>query len=144
MGNVKRTGVSEINQILDRENGIIRVNKTQTEQERLVEAGLRAASGETPVAEGEDKGWLFIGGVNFGQPLYVKDENGVPFLKVTVEAMPGLPSEYLSRVLPALLKRDQNGGVLRLTLRFDDDSMNYSNQPSEEQMSWLMPYLRKK
>jgi hypothetical protein len=113
----------------------------ERQQHAFVDAVSRALSGETPVTEGEDKGWLFIGGVNFSQPLYVKDGSGMPLFRVTVEAMPNLPAEYLSRVLPALLKRSPDGSVLRLTLRFDDDSLAYSNQPSEEQIAWWMRYM---
>jgi hypothetical protein len=134
---------------IDAGNGIIRVgDELLTERDRkrqnMVESATQALSGETPITQGEDAGWLFIGGVNFNQPLYVKDGDGVPLFKVMVEPMPNLPADYLTRVLPALLKRSpKDGSVLRLTLRFDDDSLAYSNQPTEEQMAWLMQQMER-
>ena len=153
---MKKTGQPEIGQINARWEGdedIVRVNEppyaaTMTGAERdqweMVNAATRALSGETPVTEGEDKGWRFIGGVKSNQPLFIKDaDSGMPLVKVTVEVMRGMPAEFHTRVLPALIKRDKDGGLLRLTIRFDDDSLGYSNQPTEKQMAGLMGWLAK-
>ena len=151
----KKTGIPEIDAINDRHDGIIRVEDESTapyaatmtdverDRQQMVDGAIRALSGEMPVSQGEDKGWLLLGGVHFNQPLLVKDGAGVPLVKITVELMPNLPAEFHTRVLPALIKRDKDGGLLRLTIRFDDDSIAYSNQPTKEQMGWLMGLLAK-
>jgi hypothetical protein len=137
----------EEQQIEDASAGIVRVDETESDQARdrasMVADATQALSGETLINQGEDKGWRFIGGVNFNQPLYVRGGNGAPLVKVTIEPTPNLPAEYLQRVLPVLIKRDMEGGLLRLTIRFDDDSMAYSNQPTKKQMGWLMGLLAK-
>jgi hypothetical protein len=147
---MKRTGIPEIDAINarhDADQGIIHVDDSpyaatmtdaERDQARMVADGTQALSGEMLVSQGEDKGWRFIGGVKFNEPLFIRDaDSGMPLVKVTVEVMPGMPAEFHTRVLPALIKRDREGGLLRLTIRFDD-SMAYSNQPDAAMMERLV------
>lgn len=69
----------------------------ERDRQQMVGAATRVLSGETPVSQGEDKGWLLLGGVHFNQRLLVKDGASVPLVKITVEPMPNLPAEYLQR-----------------------------------------------
>jgi hypothetical protein len=150
---MKKTGIPEIDAINarhDADQGIIHADDSpyaatmtdaERDQARMIADGTQALTGEKRLTEGEDKDWFIIGGVNFNQPLFVRDGRGIPIVKVTVEPTPNLPAEYLQRVLPVLIKRDMEGGLLRLSIRFDDDSMAYSNQPTGEQMAWLMRVL---
>jgi hypothetical protein len=138
---------SEIDQINAASNGIIRVgDETASDkelgQQALVDGFRQALSNETPL-EGEDKGWVMIGGVALNQTFWVKDVNGTPLFEVTIKPTAAAPHEYLSRILPVLLKRSPDGDLMRLTFRFDDDTMTTSNQPTNEQMAWLMGQMGK-
>jgi|GEM_PF-6382879 len=109
-----------------------------TEQEQLVAAAHDALTGEVPL-EGEDNGWVLIGGIKFNSVVTIKSEEGVPLFDLILRIRPGTTLDCDPHAAyPILLKRSEDGGLERLSVNFAG-TMDYSNQtPSPDRAAQLI------
>jgi hypothetical protein len=102
----------------------------QDAQQKFIEDMSRAISGETPVTEGEQTGWLMIGAMKMGTTIPIKSALGAPLFRLTIEPVAGATQEFNSQGnYMVLLKRGEDGTVEKLMVDFTTE-MPYSNQPT--------------
>ncbi len=96
-------------------------------REELVKNVGEALSGEHPITEGEDGGWTMIGGIKLGSTITIKSEMGVPLFELSIKALPGAHGRPVAQEFnphgnyPVLLKRDEEGAVERISIKFTEE-----------------------
>jgi hypothetical protein len=115
----------------------------RSEQQKLVDNFHDALTGEVPL-QGDDSGWVMIGGIKLGTTITIKSDDGSPLFDVTLSARPRISQDFDPQAIyPVLLKRGEDGRVERVTVNFTS-VMEYSNQnPSPEQALGLLAKFSK-
>jgi len=114
----------------------------RTEQQEFVDAVYDTLKDEVPL-EGEDSGWVMIGGIKLGTTIVIKSDDGAALFELSLRARPGVTQDFdPNGIYPVLLKRGEDGSVERISVNFTSP-MEYSNQLSPEQTQQTIQNLVK-
>src|SRR5216684_2477568 len=95
----KRTGISEIDQMLERENGIVRVDEPVSDPTLAGPSGKVTRTGDTP--------WILVDGIKWGQERVIFSPDGEPAVQIRLKAPIGVDGDLftnnrvLARFLPS-------------------------------------------